>query len=150
MNSLTPLIIRKIQSKTLFENYPSIILIKKHMEGANSSFVFEIITKEKIEKLITNLNIRKAVQSNDIPTKLVKEFGYLFSKYIDASSNRCITGSTFVNAFKKAEVRPICKKDGRTEKSNYRPISVLSNVSNIYERCIHEQIYCYFILCISY
>ena len=40
------------------------------MEGANSSFVFEIITKEKIEKLITNLN-RKAVQSNDIPAKRV-------------------------------------------------------------------------------
>ena len=71
MNSLTPLIIRKIQSKTLFENYPSIILIKKHKEGANSSFVFEIITKEKIEKLITNLNIRKAVQYNDIPAKRV-------------------------------------------------------------------------------
>ena len=74
------------------------------MEGANSSFVFETDTKENIEKLITNLNIRKAVQSNDIPTKLVKEFGYLFSKYIATSINRCITGGTFVNAFKKAEV----------------------------------------------
>ena len=101
-----------------YENHPSIILIKKHMEGENSSFVFETVTKEKIEKLITNLNFRKAVQSNDIPTKLVKEFGYLFSKYIAASINRCITQGTFVNAFKKAEVRPIYKKDGRTEKSN--------------------------------
>ena len=35
-------------------------------------------------------------------------------------------------------------KDGWTEKSNYRPISVLSNVSKIYERCIYEQIYSYF------
>ena len=127
-----------------YENHPSIILIKKHMQGANSSFVFETVTKEKIEKLITNLNIRKAVQSNDIPTKLVKEFGYLFSKYIATSINRCITGGTFVNAFKKAEVQPIYKKDGRTEKSNYTPISVLSNVSKIYERCIYEQMYSYF------
>ena len=55
-----------------YENRPSIILIKKHMEGVNSSFVFETFTKEEIEKLVTNLNIRKAVQSNDIPTKLVK------------------------------------------------------------------------------
>ena len=86
------------------------------MQGANSSFVFETVTKEKIEKLITNLNIRKAVQSNDIPTKLVKEFGYLFSKYIVTGINRCITGGTFVDAFTKAEVRPIYKKDGRTEK----------------------------------
>ena len=111
------------------------------MQGANSSFVFETVTKEKIEKLITNLNIRKAVQSNDIPTKLVKEFGYLFSKYIATSINRCITGGAFVNAFKKAEVRPIYKKDGRTEKSNYQSISVLSNVSKFYERCIYEQTY---------
>ena len=64
MNSLAPLIIPKIQSKMLFlkyEYYPSIILIKKHMEGANSSFVFETVAKEKIKKLVPNLNIRKIV-----------------------------------------------------------------------------------------
>ena len=97
-----------------YENPPSIILIKKHMQGANSSFIFETVTKEKIEKLIKVMMI----QSNDIPTKLVKEFGYLFSKYIATSINRCITGGTFVNAFKKAEVWAIYKKDRRTKKSN--------------------------------
>ena len=127
-----------------YENHPSFISIKKHMESANSSFVFETVTKEKIEKLITNLNIRIAVQSYDIPTKLVKEVGNLFPKYIATSISRCLTGGTFVNAFKKAEVRLIYKKDGRTEKLNYRPISVLSNVSKIYERCIYEQMYFYF------
>ena len=70
------------------------------MEGVNSSFAFETFTKGKIEKLVTNLNIRKAVQSNDIPSKLVKQFGYLFSKYIVTNINR----GTFVNAFKKTEV----------------------------------------------
>ena len=78
------------------------ILIMKHLEAANSSFVFETVTNEKIEKLVTNLNIRKAAQSNDIPTKLVKEFGYLFSKYIATSINRCIAEGTFVNVFKGA------------------------------------------------
>ena len=116
------------------------------MEGANSSFVFETITKVKIEKLITDLIIGKTIQSNDIHTKLVKEFGNLFSKYIATSIDRCIfvTGGTFVNIFKKAEVWPIYEKDGRTEKSNYRPISVLSNVSKMYERCIYVQMYSYF------
>ena len=91
-----------------------------------------------------NSNIRKVVQSNDITKKLVNEFSYLFSKYIATSINRCITRSTSVNAFKKAEVRPICKKDGRTEKSNYRLISFLSNVSKIYEICMYEEMYYYF------
>ena len=89
--------------------HPS-ILIKKHKERANSSFVFEIVIKEKIEKLVTNLNIRKTVQSNDIPIKLVKDFGYLLSKYIATSINRCIAEDTFINAFKKVEVRPTLEK----------------------------------------
>ena len=114
-----------------YENHLSVIFVKKHMQGANSSFVFETVTEEKIEKLITNLNIRKAVQSNDIPTKLVKEFGYLFSKYIATSINRYITGGTFVNAFRKAGVRPIYKKDGSTEKSICRPISSVKCLQNL-------------------
>ena len=64
------------------------------MEGVNLSFVFETVTKEKIEKIVTNLNIRKAVQSIDIPTKLVKEFGNLFSKYLATSINKCRAEST--------------------------------------------------------
>ena len=49
-----------------------------------------------------------------------------------------------MNAFKKVEVWLLYKKDVNTEKSNYRPISVLSNVSKIYERSLYDQIYSYF------
>ena len=40
---------------------PSIILIKKHTEETKSS----IVTKEKIEKLVTKVYIRKAIPFND-------------------------------------------------------------------------------------
>ena len=79
----------------------------------------------------------------DIPTKLVKEFGCLFLSFIASNINNCTNEGSYVDAFKKAEIRPIYKKDGRTEKSN-RPISVLSNVSEIYEICLYDQIYSYF------
>ena len=42
------------------------------MEGTNSSFVFGIVTREKIEELVTETNIRKTFQPVDIPTKLVQ------------------------------------------------------------------------------
>ena len=54
------------------------------MEEPNSYFVFETVTKKKIEKLVTNLNIRK-----------VKGFGYLYSKYIATRINRCIREGAF-------------------------------------------------------
>ena len=39
-----------------------------------------------------------------------------------------------------AEVVPIYKKNDQKYKSNYRPISLISNISKIYERCIQEQL----------
>ena len=58
--------------------------------------------------------------------------------------NKCINQGAYVNAFQKVEVRLLYKKDGKTEKSNYKPISVLSNVSKIYERSLYDESYSYF------
>ena len=80
----------------------------------------------------------------DIPTKFFKEFRCLFSSFIAFNVNKCINQGSYVDDLKKTEIQPFYKKDGRTEKSNYRPISVLSNVSKIYERYLHDQINFYF------
>ena len=41
-------------------------------------------------------------------------------------------------------MRSLYKRDGRQEKSNYKPVSILSNVSKAYERCLYDQIYDFF------
>ena len=58
----------------------------------------------------------------DISTKLVKEFGCLFSSFIGSNINKCINEGTYVDAFKKAEIRLIYKKDGRTENQTIGPL----------------------------
>ena len=45
---------------------------------------------------------------------------------------------------KYAEITPIHKKDDKTDKENYRPISTLPNLRKIYERLMYNQIYPYF------
>ena len=50
----------------------------------------------------------------------------------------------FPASLKLANVIPIFKKDTKSCKSNYRPISILSNISKIYERIIFKQISKYF------
>ena len=116
----------------------------KTMKVTNSSFSFQTVTKESTGKLTADLDNKKTVQSIDIPTKLIEEFGCLFPSFIASNISKCINEGTNVDAFKKVEVRPPYKKVGRTEKSNYRFIRVLSNVSKIYERCLYYQIYSYF------
>ena len=50
----------------------------------------------------------------------------------------------FPECLKTAEVIPTYKKDKPTEKTNYRPISILSNISKIYERLMHDNMSDYF------
>ena len=114
------------------------------MTNSELSFTFQPVTKNQISNLIKHLNDKKAVQSTDIPTKLIKEFCDFFSEFIYKSINHSITEGSFIADFKVAEVRPLYKNDGRADRSNYRPISILSNVSEIYERCLYSQLYNYF------
>ena len=75
---------------------------------------------------------------------MIKEYCVFFSEFIHKDINLCIAAGTFIDYVKQAEVRSLYKKDGRTDKSNYRPISILSNISKIYARSLYNQLYDYF------
>ena len=49
--------------------------------------------------------------------------------------------SQFPDAWKVARVTPIYKDGARTEKSNYRPISVLPVISRLFEKLVFDQLY---------
>ena len=46
----------------------------------------------------------------------------------------------FPNELKQADIKPIYKKESRNEKENYRPVSILPNLSKIFERCMYDQL----------
>ena len=85
-------------------------------------------------------------KKTDIPTKSRKKFCDFFSENIYNRLNHCITEGNFIADFKKAEVCPPYKNDVIADKSNhmtepYRPISIFSYVSKIYERCLYSDYY---------
>ena len=114
------------------------------MTNYELSFTFQPVTNNQISNIIKVLNDKKAIQSTDIPTKLIKKLCDFFSEFIYKSINHCITEGNFIADFKKAEVLPLYKNNGRAGKSNYRPISILSIVSKLYERFLYSQLYDYF------
>ena len=57
--------------------------------------------------------------------------------------NTSVETSQFLDKWKVARVTPIHKDGDRTEKSNYRPISVLPVISRLFEKLVFNQLYQY-------
>ena len=53
--------------------------------------------------------------------------------------NRCITDQSFPETFKHALVTPVYKKDDETDEKNYRPVSLTTNLSKVFERLMSDQ-----------
>ena len=95
-------------------------------------------------KMVRNLDTAKASKQADIPTKMLKHNSEYFAEYFYDNINYCIENSNFPSDLKSADVTPAYKKKSKTSKDNYRPVSILSNISKVYERCIYEQLQSYF------
>ena len=50
----------------------------------------------------------------------------------------------FPDELKHADIKPLFKKESRNEKENYRPVSILPNLSKIFELSMHDQLKDYF------
>ena len=50
-------------------------------------------------------------------------------------------GGVFPEKWKLARVKPIFKSGQQPEMNNYRPISVLSGVSRLFEKVVHDQVF---------
>jgi len=47
----------------------------------------------------------------------------------------------YPDAFKKAEIRPIHKKESKEICNNYRPTSLLPTFAKLFEICLHTRLY---------
>ena len=105
---------------------------------------FPFVEHDEIMKEINNLKTNKATQNTDIPAKLIKENLDIFADFIFESLNDCIAKSLFPSSLKDAIITPVHKKGTKTSKYHYRPVSILLNISKIYECFIFKQMSQYF------
>ena len=81
---------------------------------------------------------------NGIPAKIILQISEIFMDFLCNSLYSCLESGIFPDELELAEVVPVYKKNDKKEKSNYRPIIILSNISKIYERYIQTQLNEYF------
>ena len=89
------------------------------------------------------MNKSKCTPKNTIPVFVIKDNKDLFSRKLLIDFNHAIEQGIFPQNLKLAEVTPVFKTEERLDKSNYRPIGILSAISKIFERLLFSQINAY-------
>ena len=87
-------------------------------------------------KVNRSMNVHKTCQLKDITTKIIKMNSDVFANFICLHFNYCINIGKFLQEFKNADVISVDKKKEKSDKTNYRPVSILPNLSKIYEKLI--------------
>ena len=123
-----------------FSDHPSIQKIKENTQVETEIFSFTPVSSDTVEKVISNLNIKKATGVDNISAKIIKACAPAVSIPISNLINISFRSSEFPAGLKRAQVIPLFKKKDPLNKENYRPVSILPTLSKVYERVMHDQL----------
>ena len=98
-------------------------------------------TATEVETLIKLLNPNKATGPDEISNRMLKLVAKEVSIPLSILFNRSFREGSFAMNWKESSVLPLFKKGDKSQPSNYRPISLLSNISKIQERIVFKHIY---------
>ena len=125
-----------------YDNYISINNIGKG--NIKTTFSFRTATTSDIEELISEINDNKPMGNDLIPPKILTTLKEYISEPIEYIINLIVSEGCFPDQAKISSITPAFRKDDRTLKTNYRPISVLSALSKVLEKFLFKQMSDYF------
>ena len=120
-----------------YKNHPSIKKIKNNFLNSKP-FDFPELTLKDINTIIKSLDPKKATGPDGIPIKIIKHALNIIDSPFCNIIKKDLRKNKYSEEPKTALVRPIFKKNERNKLENYRPVSILSGMSKIYERFIHD------------
>ena len=111
------------------KNHPSVVAINE--KNLNKQFSFEYIRNSDIKKEILNLGVSKASQDSDIPTKIIKVNADIYAEVLYNVFNSSLEVGEFPSGMKLKNMTTVRKKCSRYDEGNYRPVSILPNLSKM-------------------
>ena len=98
------------------------------------------ISEEEIKRLLKAVNTKKSTGPDEISPHLLKKCASELAKPLMRIFRTCIHTNTWPTLWKAARVTPVHKKDQKCNPKNYRPVSLLSVISKIFEKIIAKQL----------
>ena len=128
----------------IYSHHPSILKIIEFSENKtvnSNKFCFKPTTYETVYNEIALLDPAKASPKDSIPAKIIKDNCDILARKLHIDFNFSIGTCTYPNNLKLADVTPIYKKGSHTDKENYRPVSILTSLSKVFQRLLYRQMY---------
>jgi hypothetical protein len=96
---------------------------------------------QELKEIIKTLKNKSSYGYDKIPVKILRiSLPYIISPPTSIC-NEALSQGTFPDRLKYAVIKPIYKTGDKCEPSNYRPISLLSSFSKVFERLIYNRLY---------
>ena len=99
------------------------------------------ITPQNVIDILNTLDTTKAVGPDKISPKLLKEASQELSVPLSKLFNLSLMLKKYPENWKYADVVPVFKKGDPKIVNNYRPISLLSIISKVFEKCVYKYIH---------
>ena len=127
-------------SQQITANYNTYVSYSDFLDNStNSRFEFSLVFKSAIDKIINYISTKNSSGPDSINTKLLKLVKHDLISLTNIVNQTLSTG-IFQDRLKIAKVIPIYKKGDSLLAENYRPISLLSSLSKIFEKVILIQL----------
>ena len=100
-----------------------------------------IITETDVRDVLLSLDTSKATGPDLLNPRLLKEGANELASPLCILFNSSLQLGIFPNSWKIANVIPVHKKNEKNDVKNYRPISLLSIVGKVMERCVFKYVH---------
>ena len=98
-------------------------------------------TEQEILEFIQNLENKYSSGDVYMSNLIIKTASTIIAPYLTYLINKSMNQGVFPDKLKKAKVIPLFKERSKTDVNNYRPISLLTIWSKIFERVIYNRMY---------
>ena len=99
------------------------------------------IPRTKTENIINSLTAFNSYGFDEISTKILKNSSHIISSPLTYIFNQAQLTGTFPTRMTYSIVIPVYKKGDKQDISNYRPISLFTSFSEIFEKIIFIRLY---------
>ena len=126
------------------KHHPSVVKIREKHPDLMQNFKFKTVGCDAVQLYLKKFDPKKATGYDGIPGRIIKLAHCELANPLTKLINFSIENNTFPDLMKYAEINPVYKKEDRLIKNNFRPVSVLTGFSKIFEYVMNDQLVEYF------